>query len=87
MEKSLTELEQGVEGKIISVWGGRGLQRRLRALGFVEGQTVRKLSALALGGPVIVLINRAQIAIGRGIARKILISTYGNKIGRANAGE
>ena len=87
MEKLLTELEQGVEGKIISVYGGRGLQRRLRALGFLEGQTVRKLSALALGGPVIVLVNRAQIAIGRGIAKRILVSTYGNEIGRGNAGE
>ena len=87
MEKLLTELEQGVEGKIISVSGGRGLQRRLWALGFVEGQTIRKLSALALGGPVVVLINRAQIAIGRGIAKRIVVSTYGNEIGRGNAGQ
>ena len=53
----------------------------------MEGQTVRKLSALALGGPVVVIINRAQIAIGRGIARRILVSTYGNEIGRGNSGE
>jgi ferrous iron transport protein A len=34
---------------------------------------IRKLSDLALGGPVVVLVNRAQVAIGRGMARRILL--------------
>jgi ferrous iron transport protein A len=79
MSKVLIELEKGEEGRILSLSGGRGMQERMRALGLVEGQIIQKLSAMALGGPIVVLVNRAQIAIGRGMARRILVSTYGNK--------
>jgi len=78
MDKLLSELGPQEQGTIIALHGGRGLQARLRALGLVEGQVVRKLSALGWGGPVIVLINRAQIAIGRGMARHIVVSSEEN---------
>lgn len=70
---TLPELDQGEEGIVTSLSGGHGVQERLRTLGIVEGQRVRKLSSLALGGPVILLINRAQVAVGRGMARKIFV--------------
>ena len=73
MEKLLTELGQGQEATIVAVQGGRGMRVRLRNLGLVEGQIIRKLSALAWGGPVVVEANRSQIAIGRGMARRILV--------------
>jgi ferrous iron transport protein A len=75
MEKHLTDLAKGEEGAIVAIQGGWGLQRRLRLLGLAEGQRIRKLSELALGGPVVVLVNRAQVAIGRGMARRILVRT------------
>jgi ferrous iron transport protein A len=74
MEKFLTELAAGEEGTITAVYGGKGLRSRLRRLGLVKGQHVRKLSDLALGGPVVVLVNRTQVAIGRGMANKITVS-------------
>jgi len=73
VEKHLTELARGEEGTIAALEAGRGMQQRLRLLGLVEGQRIRKLSELALGGPVVVLVNRAQVAIGRGMARRILV--------------
>ena len=73
MARYLTDLPKGAEGLIIGIQGGRGMQMRLRRLGLNEGQVVRKLSALAWGGPVVVLVNRAQVAIGRGMARRILV--------------
>jgi ferrous iron transport protein A len=75
MDRVLTELEAGQEATIVAVQGGRGMQSRLRSMGLVEGQRIRKLSALALGGPIVVLVNRAQVAIGRGMARRILVRT------------
>jgi ferrous iron transport protein A len=73
MERYLTDLAKGQEGIIVAIQAGWGLQQRLRRLGLSEGQVIRKLSALALGGPVVVLVNRAQVAIGRGMARRILV--------------
>lgn len=73
MEKLLTELPPGGQGTIIAVQGGRGFQTRLRNLGLAEGQMIRKVSHLAWGGPVVVEVKRSQVAIGRGMARKILV--------------
>ncbi|MQY77223.1 MAG: ferrous iron transport protein A [Spirochaeta sp.] len=85
MNKLLSELGPGEQGTIIALNGGRGLQARLRALGLAEGRVVRKLSALGWGGPVIVLINRAQVAIGRGMAHRIVVNSGKNESGRENS--
>jgi ferrous iron transport protein A len=74
MIKHLTDLAKGEQATVVAIQGGWGFQQRLRLLGLAEGQEIRKLSALALGGPVVVLVNRAQLAIGRGMARRILVS-------------
>ena len=73
MDRLLTDLEAGQEATIVAVQGGHGMQSRLRSMGLAEGQRIRKVSALALGGPIVVLVNRAQVAIGRGMARRILV--------------
>jgi ferrous iron transport protein A len=73
MEKLMTELKPGEQGIVVAVHGGRGIKARLRSLGLVEGQTLRKLSALAWGGPVVVEVKRTQVAIGRGMAARILV--------------
>ncbi len=78
MEKLLTELKPGETGKIIALRGGRRMQERLRSLGMMEGNHIRKLSNLVWSGPVIVLVDRAQVAIGFGMARRIIVLTNGN---------
>jgi ferrous iron transport protein A len=77
MPKYLTELAKGEAGIIAAIHAGWGAQQRLRRLGLAEGQVIRKISDLALGGPVIVLVNRAQVAIGRGMASRILVRPDG----------
>jgi len=74
-EKLLTDLSVNEEAEIVEIRGGRGMQGRLRALGLAEGQRVKKLSGVGFGGPVILLVNRAQVAIGRGMARRIIVRT------------
>jgi len=73
IEKTAAELAPGEEGAIVSLSGGPGAQSRLRALGLAEGQRVRNVSRIAWGGPIILLVNRAQVAVGRGMARKIVV--------------
>jgi ferrous iron transport protein A len=75
MERYLTDLDSGEQGIITALEGGWGMQERLRSMGLAEGQRIAKLSALALGGPIVVMVNRTQIAIGRGMARRILVKT------------
>lgn len=70
---SLVELRTGEEAEIVELKGGRGFRSRLRALGLAEGEKIKKLSRLGWGGPVIVLVNRAQLAVGRGMAERIIV--------------
>lgn len=81
MPTTLIDLRQGEEAFILALQGGRGFQARLRSMGFVEGQAIRKLSTLAWGGPVVVLAKRTQIAVGRGMARRILVRRAGAPAG------
>jgi len=71
----LADLSTGEEGRIVAVEAGWGMQHRLARLGLREGAVIRKVSGLALGGPVVVLVARAQVAIGRGMARRIVVQT------------
>ena len=77
MNRSLIDLKPGEKAIIVELRGGGGMTNRLHRLGLVEGQELRKVSAIAWGGPIVVLVNRAQIAIGRGMARRIIVNVGG----------
>ena len=70
---TLNQLETGQTGVVVQVFGGRGLIRRLDALGIRPGKKVTKVSTMLFRGPVSLRIDGAQVAIGFGMARKILI--------------
>lgn len=72
---SLLEIPQGQKFRIVEIKGGPGLHRRLLALGFHRGDLVALDGEALLGGPVLVknLNSDTRIALGRGIARKILV--------------
>ena len=72
-EVRLLELGRGKTAVIKQIEGGYGFQRRLTSLGVRVGKTVRKVGSAPLKGPVVVEVDRIKVAIGRGIAIKILI--------------
>ncbi|MEM0022901.1 MAG: FeoA family protein [Archaeoglobaceae archaeon] len=61
-----------VEGKvkIMGIVGGKGFVRRLADMGLMPGKVVEVVSK---GPPIVVRVMDSEIAIGRGIARKILV--------------
>lgn len=71
--KWLLELSCDKEAEIISIHGGWTMQARLKELGIAKGQKIKKVSRIGLAGPLIVLVNRAQVAIGAGMASRIRV--------------
>jgi ferrous iron transport protein A len=69
----LTQLEEGESGVVVDIQGGYGLTRRLESLGIRVGKKVTKLSSQLMHGPVTVKIDNSEVAIGFGMARKILV--------------
>ncbi len=70
---TLAEMRSGQTGTVVEVLGGHGLVRRLDALGIRPGRKVTKLSSALFRGPVIIRVNNTQVAVGFGMARKIIV--------------
>jgi len=69
----ITDLEEGKASKVIEIIGGRGIHQKLDAFGIRVGVQVKKVSSLMLRGPVVITVGNTQIAIGRGMAQKIIV--------------
>ena len=67
------EMRTGQTGTVVEVLGGHGFIRRLYALGIRPGKKITKLSTTLFRGPVILRVDNAQVAVGFGMARKIII--------------
>lgn len=67
----LTQLRIGETAKIVAIEGGRGLKQKLFLRGLFEGKVVRVISN---HGPVTVEVDRSIVAIGRGMAQKIVVA-------------
>lgn len=75
----LTQLEESESGVVVEIQGGHGLIRRLESMGIIVGRKVTKVSSQFMRGPVTLRINNYQIALGYGMARKILVSPEKSK--------
>ena len=69
----LTKMESGTSGVIAEIQGGHRMLSRLDSLDIRPGRKIRKISQQALRGPVVVEVNRAQVAVGFGMASQIMI--------------
>ena len=69
----LTQLKEGQAGTVVDIEGGIGLTRRLESLGVRVGKRVTKVSSQLMRGPITIRIGNSQIAVGFGMARKIML--------------
>jgi ferrous iron transport protein A len=70
---TLAEMRTGQTGTVVGVLGGHGLIQRLDALGIRPGKKMTKLSSTLFRGPVTLRVNNSRVAVGFGMARKIIV--------------
>ena len=70
---TLEQLKNGKKAVIVEVFGGHGLRNRLCCMNLRGGKIVKKVISQPLHGPIIIELDNRQCAIGRGMARKILV--------------
>ncbi len=68
--KSLLEFDRGSTVRVVKIDAGRGLKQRLLSLGLVPGADIYVLENRH--GPVKLCFNNSRIAVGRGVATKVL---------------
>jgi len=70
---TLSRMQTGQSGIVVHILGRHGLVNRLSALGIRPGKRITKVSAMLMRGPVTVQVDRAQVAIGFGMASRIIV--------------
>ena len=67
----LTEVGTGNWVKFTCFIGGAGISMKLRCLGIMPGDIAQVKRLAPFGGPILVEIDGREIALGRGIAKRI----------------
>jgi len=70
--RSLATVKSGERARLVRVDAGRGLNSRLAALGFVPEVEITVVSN-GHPGPFVVLVKDVKMALGRGVAHKIVV--------------
>jgi len=68
-------MNKGERGVVHKILGGLGVTRRLEALGVRPGTPITKVSSQLMKGPITIQLGNTQIALGFGIARKVIVKT------------
>ena len=69
----LPQLGAGKSGTVVDITGGFGVVKKLTALGIRPGQKISKRNSVFTKGPVVVRVNNSEVAIGYGMAQKVLV--------------
>ena len=59
-------------GIVIDIRGGRGLMKRLMEMGLTRGTKIRVLKSSG-PGPMLIEVRGSRLALGKGIAMKIIV--------------
>ncbi|NMC52736.1 MAG: ferrous iron transport protein A [Chloroflexi bacterium] len=68
----LSMVNQNQEVKLVAIQGGLKMKQRLADLGLNIGMSIRVLKK-ASGGPMIIAVKESRLALGWGMANRILV--------------
>jgi len=68
----LTFARENQAVRVLSIRGGRGIAAKLRGMGIRPGALVVPIGKTA-GGPVLLMVAGSRIALGKGVAQRILV--------------
>ena len=68
----LSMVGPGQEVRLVGVSGGWGIRHRLADMGLTPGETLRVVQT-DWSGPVLVAVRDSRLALGRGMAHKIIV--------------
>ena len=72
-QTTLAQMQNGQSAVVVEILGGRGMINRLSALGVRPGLRITKVSSMFMRGPTTVQLGNAQVAIGHGMANRIIV--------------
>jgi ferrous iron transport protein A len=73
MTITLDSIGENKKAKVVSISGGWGLRQRLGCLGIHPGDIIIVKRSAIMRGPILISVHGNQVALGRGVARKITV--------------
>lgn len=73
MHKNLIDLKKNEKAEVVELEGGEPMSRRLESMGIRPGKMISRISSQLMGGPIIVMVDGRQTAMGRGMAAKVRV--------------
>ncbi len=71
--ESIIKFKRGDKVKVIKLNAGKRATQRLISMGIIPGNIVEIARVSSLGGPVLIRYEGSEIAIGYGLASKIIV--------------
>ena len=71
---NLILIESGREVTVMQLDGGHQFIEKAESLGIRAGVRIKKLSSQVMRGPVTIQIGNSKVALGYGMAKKIMVS-------------
>ena len=70
---TVRQMDAGQSGMVVEIVGGHGMVSRLYSLGIRPGTRITKVSSVFMRGPVTIQVSQFQVAIGYGMAGRIVV--------------
>jgi len=70
---NLIQVTKGKSIQVAKIEGGKSFRSKAESLGLRVGVKVKKLSTQVMSGPIMLQVGSSKVAIGRGMAKKILV--------------
>jgi ferrous iron transport protein B len=88
--ETLLSMQENETAQIVEIQGGQQLETKLKAMGLYKGRNIVKRSPADSKGPSIVEIMGTNLAVGQGMASKIIVKVEPRKLmlaGNPNVGK
>lgn len=71
---TLDRVQKEIEVEVLEIQGGWGIRQNLNQMGIHIGDRILVKRSGIMGGPILIQIQGTEVALGRGMARKILVA-------------
>jgi len=71
---TLDSVPNGREVRIVEIKGGWGIRQRLNQMGINTGDVIFVKRSGIMGGPILIRVHGTEVALGRGMAKKVIVS-------------
>jgi len=73
----MDQVGKTTEVNVLEINGGWGVRHRLNRMGIHPGDRVLVKRSGIMGGPILIQVHGMEVALGRGLAAKVVVSEIG----------